>query len=378
MKVFATATRGCQLVAIAAGAIWVVSILLSPALAAAEPAADPRVAGLIDRLKQGEFEDRRRAADALGDLAPRRQWRCRRWSRPSRTSTSRSTGTLSMRSDGSARLRRWPCRHFPMRSTNPRSNRYSRRVAARALGRFGASAVDSIPALVADLDAEDHELGVESALALWRVNADQHAIGTLTRLIESGKDPAAFHACLALAEIGPDARACIPTLLAALAGSDADIRRAAARALGAIGPEALLPIAERLADRSGPLDLDARTSAADALGTIADEVRRSTFNRSGASPDQITAARAPFDGQVIPVLSQLLNSDEPALGQHAARALAAAGLVALPVLAEALCSDRPPVRQAADLRSTRYSRHRRTAATLPIAFGRNCCQPSRL
>ena len=39
-------------------------------VAAAEPVAAARVAPLLERLKDPDFEQRRRAADALGDLGP--------------------------------------------------------------------------------------------------------------------------------------------------------------------------------------------------------------------------------------------------------------------------------------------------------------------
>ena len=315
--------------------------------AATEPSDDPQVVRLIGRLKHDDFEERRRAADSLGDMGA-----------AAASAVPDLVEALKDEHvevhwyalDALGRIGQIAGAAVPAliaELTNPRTNRYSRRVTARALGRFGPMAAEAVTALAGYLDADDHELRVESALALWRVNADPRTIEVLSRLIDSGTDPAAFQACLALAQIGPAARQSIPTLLAALAGADADVRRAAARALGSIGTDSLEPIAAKLAERSSSLDPEARASAADALALIADDVRRSAFDRAGATAQQIAAAVAPFDGRVIPLLTQLLNSDEPLLSQHAARALAAIGLPALPALADALSSDQPSVRHAA-------------------------------
>jgi HEAT repeat protein len=330
-------------------AIVVLPLLWLSPMTAAEPADDARVERLIERLKNPDFEERRRAADALGDLGA--------------TAASAVPALVAALKDehvevhwyaldALGRIGSAPTTAVPAlvdELTNPRTNRYSRRVAARALGRFGPLAAEATAALTTDLDAEDHELAVEAALALWRVSADRRARDALDRLIDGTKDPAAFSACLALAQIGREASPSIPTLLAALTGTDADVRRAAGRALGAIGPAALEPRAAKLAEQPPVLDVDARASAADALAAIADEVRRSTFARVDASSEQIKTAAAPFETRVIPALAEQLNSADPAVCRHAARALAAVGLLALPVLAEALGSDQPAVQHAADL-----------------------------
>jgi HEAT repeat protein len=344
---------------IAIGAACVIGFVLVALVSAgretgaAEPKPDPRARRLTERLKQSDFEERRRAADALGDIGP-----------AAAAAVPELVESLKDEHvevhwyalDALGRIGQAATIAVPALSdalTNPRTNRYSRRVAARALGRFGPLAADAVAALTKDLDAEDRELRVEAALALWRVSAEPRAIDALIRLIEGGNnekgsDSAAFSACLALSEIGPSARPSVPTLLAALAGPDADIRRAAARALGAIGPDALEPLATKLAERPPALDPDARASAMDAIAAIAEGIRRSTFDRASASAQQTAAAAAPFNERVIPALAEQLNSADPVASRHAARALAAVGLLALPVLAEALLSDRPPVRQAAD------------------------------
>ena len=136
--------RGIPLAAIAAGTIALARLLRVPA-AAAEP-DDARVATLIDRLKQGEFEERRRAADALGDLGP---------------AAARAVPALVAALqdehvevhwyalDALGRIGRAPASAVPALTaelTNPRTNRYSRRVAARALGRFGHEAAAAAPA----------------------------------------------------------------------------------------------------------------------------------------------------------------------------------------------------------------------------------------
>ena len=208
--------------------------------------------------------------------------------------------------------------------------------------------------LQADLQAEDDQLRVEAALALWRVRGEGAAIAALEQLVSTGHDPAAFEACLALAEIGPDACASIPALLAALAGTDVDVRRAAAQALGAIGPAALGPIVERLADQSAPLEPAAQASAADALGLAAQTLRRGRSDRPGRDPepaeaDPDSADDPPVDDLVVQALAGLLKSEGTGVEQHAARALAHWGFAGLPALADALSSERASLREAADV-----------------------------
>ena len=112
----------------------------------------------------------------------------------------------------------------------------------------------------ADLQAEDDQLRVEAALALRRVRGKGAAIAALEQLVSTGHDPAAFEACLALAEIGPDARASIPALLAARPARTWMCGALRRRRSGAIGPAALGPIVERLADQSAPLEPAAQAS----------------------------------------------------------------------------------------------------------------------
>ena len=207
------------------------------------------------------------------------------------------------------------------------------------MGRFGPAAADAVPTLTADLTAEDHELRVEAALAVCahdlRPAGNRHARRDRLR----SRDPAAFQACLALAEIGPEARTAIRGLIAALAGDDVDVRRAAGRALGAIGVDAAVAIVQRLADRDHPLDPAASSGGANALALVAAEVHKRPVARAYAA-----GLKPSFYRSVAAALGDQLAADDDDVSDHAARALAALGLPGVPALAEALTSSRigPP------------------------------------
>ena len=146
---------------------------------------------LVERLKDQDFEQRRRAADALGDLGP--------------TATAAVPALVAAFTDehvevhwyaldalGGSVARGYGRARVVRALNNPRTNRYSRRVAARALGRFGPAAAAAVPALATDLAAEDHELRVEAALALWRIAAEPRAIDALAALIQRPGSPPPF------------------------------------------------------------------------------------------------------------------------------------------------------------------------------------------
>ena len=80
--------------------------------------------------------------------------------------------------------------------------------------------------------------------------------------------PIRLIAAFALGRIGPEARAAIPDLIAALSGPDSRVRGEAARALGLIGPEAraAVPALIRLVTRGTVAEVAER--AAEALGRL--------------------------------------------------------------------------------------------------------------
>jgi HEAT repeat protein len=89
--------------------------------------------------------------------------------------------------------------------------------AARELGGLGPDARDAIPALIPLTGYDpDPRVRVEAAAALWRI--DHHpakVVPTCIAALDSADEAVRFVAADCLGEIGPDARAAVPALLAA-------------------------------------------------------------------------------------------------------------------------------------------------------------------
>jgi HEAT repeat protein len=89
--------------------------------------------------------------------------------------------------------------------------------AARTLGGLGADARDAIPALIPLTGYDpDPRVRVEAAAALWRI--DHHpakVVPTCIAALADADEAVRFVAADCLGEIGPDARAAVPALLAA-------------------------------------------------------------------------------------------------------------------------------------------------------------------
>jgi HEAT repeat protein len=132
--------------------------------------------------------------------------------------------------------------------------------AAAALGRIGPAAAAAVPALIerlADQDSSGKPAGQPMANALdrirpaWRNSEEaKQFVRDLTERL-AGEDGGQRHAIVwALGTIGPPASPTRPALLRLLGDSSAEVRRAAAVAVGAIGPRAedVRALAEHLGD----------------------------------------------------------------------------------------------------------------------------------
>jgi HEAT repeat protein len=193
-----------------------------------------------------------------------------------------------------------------------------RRNAPLALGRMGSAAKDAAPRLRELLSDQDPTVVVHSALALWQIEEDERAVQGLVALTrQQREDLRPYLAVSALGEIGTARNEVLPALTAALGHKDPDVRRAAARELGRIGPEALPSLQEVLrAGHSG------RPSAVEALGRIGVDA--------------------------LPALTEALRSDDAASRRAAARALGRLGPAAkeaAPALIAALGDRDPAVRE---------------------------------
>lgn len=139
-----------------------------------------------------------------------------------------------------------------------------RRNAAAALGNFGEAATPAIERLLRLLGDDDAVVRVNGAVALWKIQRHPRAVPTLVEMARGDDAAGAFAAVDALGHIGSESDAVLPALVQSLGHGDADVRRAAARAMGRFGPAAAAALREPLF-RPDPRS---RRSATEALGWI--------------------------------------------------------------------------------------------------------------
>jgi HEAT repeat protein len=173
-------------------------------------------------------------------------------------------------------------KHVSVRRNSP--------LALAAIG--GEEARKGVSAIARLLDDEDAGVQAAAALALWQLDRDPRAVAKLAEMLEKGKGEAPYQAAVALGRLGPEAAGALGALVGALHHADEDVRRAAARTLGGIGPSALPAIEEALASK----DTRASREAAEALG----------FLGSAAIP-ALTAALRHADPQVRRIAARALG-----------------------------------------------------------------------
>jgi HEAT repeat protein len=218
-----------------------------------------------------------------------------------------------------------------------------RRLAARALGRFGPEATAAVPLLEMALQNEDPLYRVQAALALWRISQHPQAIPALRAALKRNESETAFEAVLAVAEIGAGAKAAAPDLIEALNHPDPDVRRAAASALVPLGADQLEPVAQRLSDGG----FQSPAAAACVLGQLLDELRPRVFYHPLIDAQQLAAATRPVVRLAAPALVRLLAHSDAEVRQTARRSLAQMGLLAAPFLLQSLRSDQETVQPVA-------------------------------
>ena len=121
--------------------------------------------------------------------------------------------------------------------------KYSRGLAANAIGRIGRPARAAVPRLAALLADEDALCRADAARALVTMRQyAQEAVPALARLLGGRDEQCRYLAADALASIGPGASAAVPALSAAINDPDEMCRRSAVQALGSIGPGAVAAV----------------------------------------------------------------------------------------------------------------------------------------
>jgi HEAT repeat protein len=125
----------------------------------------------------------------------------------------------------------------------------ARRPLLLALERFGASARSAVPAIVPELRTKEMDVRSAAASALAKIGCDRpEAVAVLVEWLR--RDGPSEPVLDVLASIGPLAREALPDLIAATKHERYEVRRSALRALGAVDPDAAVPIAvASLSDR---------------------------------------------------------------------------------------------------------------------------------
>ncbi len=123
-----------------------------------------------------------------------------------------------------------------------------RRQAAQALGRLSDLDRPALQRLVRSMEDPDPVVGVYAAVALWRVVQHEQASAKLIAMTRHEDTAAAYQAVVALGRIGLRSEASLAALTTALGHAEADVRRAAARALGRLGPSVVPKLQSVVAD----------------------------------------------------------------------------------------------------------------------------------
>lgn len=378
------------------------------------------VAALISSLSDDDSRVRRAAADALGEIGPKASRSIPALLNlfddidPSVIeSAARATGLMGSRASrandeltmllqhSDARIRGAAAVSIGQLGRRARSSMPElsqnlgdadpavRAAAAHSLGAMGTSASKYSSRLVRLLDDGEPEVRNAASRALGRIgrgavevlirtlqNGDpvflQSVVDTLgligpsatPQLIESvqSKDEQTLvrqYATLALAKIGPDDRRVVPALIAALGDNKADIRRAAAEAIGNVGPSAA-NASDRLINLASNHreEVLVREFSIAALARIApqDEAVNAALVNAVADGDPriykaavaaLVAVRSTTIGDNdVPALIRQLQSEVPGTRITAAQQLGECGpyaASAVPALIESLAGNQNPV-----------------------------------
>src|SRR5205823_1749196 len=145
-------------------------------------------------------------------------------------------------------------------------------LAAKALGRIGADAKDTLPKLEAALKDRDARVRVSAALAVYQVDGRTAGLPVLQEALEDKQAHVREQTCAALAALGVRAAPADPGKLvdlvaAGLESENAGVRKRAAQVLGEFGAgaKAAVPaLLQALRDRENTV----REAAAAALRRI--------------------------------------------------------------------------------------------------------------
>jgi HEAT repeat protein len=208
-----------------------------------------------------------------------------------------------------------------------------------ALADHGPKASPAIPNLIEAIRMPDEDLRLNAALTLSKIG--KAAVPELAKLLNDGRTEVRFYAIWSLGWIGPDAATTAPALVKAMADKNDDVRRKSAYALGRVAPDAqtAMPVLVAAFADANP---DVRQSAADAaahFGVKAVPWLIEALKRDA----NVRAAAAHAVGEIgsdaksaLPVLRQQLFDSKDRVPEDIAQALGKIGKESIPTLLHAI------------------------------------------
>lgn len=231
----------------------------------------------------------------------------------------------------------------------------ARSMAARSLGKMKPKAVEAVMALAEALKDEDGDVRMESAEALGEIGPDSRAaIPSLINAMGDESEGVRGTAVDALKKIGPE---CVPQLIEAFGNKNSSVAAISIDALRKFGPDArpAIPHLTRLLLQYENEDI--RTRAARALGAIGPDAIPSLLKalKDGNAEVRGCAAAGFYEmgangEEAVPELAAALHDSNAEVRTRIAEALEKIGpaaKAAIPSLVEALKDDNKQVRGSA-------------------------------
>ncbi len=330
----------------------------------ADTYAGRTAASWVAQLKAEDQSERRRAAYALGRIAP--------------NDISVVQALVAALDDPYQPARRYVVHSLgrigpPAESAigaivhaigDDKNDDYFRYMAVQALGRIGKRSDNVSDVLHQALASGNLVYRVHASLALWKIHHDAESLDNLTALLNQDDPVVLFEAAMAIAELGPAAEPAAPRLVQLLAHHDSDVRRAAAATLVRIGQPALPLLVDTLQDASAGTDPRAVIYA---VGRILDQIRGDVIEAPETTIETLRDAAGPLLTTVAPALVARFDAEDEALRFAAADAVARLGLLAVPLLARTIENPNERLSQTAVVAFERLEQHLPPAKTSALA-----------
>jgi len=222
---------------------------------------------------------------------------------------------------------------------------------ANALRDMGPSAAGAATALIDAFRDETLQVRDEASEALLAIGPA--SLGPVIKGLSDPNMQVRLHACVTLGKFGAldklhkEVEAAVPDLARILRSDHPDVRRAAAVALGSVGPAGLAVLAQGLRDPQATVrgysaaGLASTTASAEEAVPI---LAKSLAERDPTTAKLIANAFAQFGLQSVPTLLESFRTDNQEVCRNASLALTKIGKSAVPALIQAVEGENPGIR----------------------------------